>query len=212
MVLGTGPKSMEIQGIPPYVASWSAAGIPGFVPAVLDRWRRNYGDLPRRFVMVLCPQVEINAIGGLPGRVRELTSPRLRMQHFTGCHKPYVVLIHAGEDAEGWRDEVQGMLSWSEGYQVEVTEEMTRLQFIDAIEERDDGLELAGRRAGELQEAVAGGRTPSVDPASELRAPRSEWNRSPPVNGAGTDRRSRRSAGDSSRGSDKSADPVRRSG
>ena len=131
-------SELEIQGIPPYVKSWSVAVIPRFVPAVLDRWQRNYGKLPRQFVMVLCPQVEVSAIGGLPHRVRELTSPRFRMQHFTGCHKPYVVLIHAGEDPEGWREEIQSMLSWSEGYQVEISGEMTRLHFIDAVEERDD--------------------------------------------------------------------------
>jgi len=86
---------------------------------------------------VLCPQVEINAIGGLPDRVRELTSPRWRLQQFTGCHKPYLVLIHAGEDAERWRREVQGLLSWSEGYRVDITQDATRLQFIDAVEERE---------------------------------------------------------------------------
>ncbi len=134
----TPDKQLEIQGIPPYVKSWSVAVIPRFIPAVLDRWRRNYGELPQQFVMVLCPQVEINAVGGLPARVRELTNPKFRMQHFTGCHKPYVVLIHVGEDAEGWREEVQRMLSWSEGYRVETTEELTRLHFIDAVEERDD--------------------------------------------------------------------------
>ena len=61
-------EQLEIEGVPPYVASWSAAAIPGFVPAVLDRWQRNYGKLPARFIMVLCPKVEVNAIGGLPDR------------------------------------------------------------------------------------------------------------------------------------------------
>jgi len=135
--MGTASNTLEIQGIPQHVKSWSAAGLPRFVPAVLDRWRRNCGELPRRFVMVLCPQVEINAIGGLPDRVRELTSPRWRLQQFTGCHKPYLVLIHAGEDAERWRREVQGLLSWSEGYRVDITQDATRLQFIDAVEERE---------------------------------------------------------------------------
>ncbi|MGD8312445.1 MAG: hypothetical protein PVJ66_07590 [Gammaproteobacteria bacterium] len=132
------PERLEIQGIPPYVKSWSAAGIPRFVPAVLDRWRRNCGGLPNEFMLVLCPQVEINAMGGLPARVRELTSPRWRLQHFTGCHKPYLALIHTGKDAEAWRRSIQPMLAWSEGYRVEISGEMTRLQFIDATEERDD--------------------------------------------------------------------------
>ena len=47
-------------------------------------------------------------------------------------------LIHAGKNGDGWREEVQNMLSWSEGYEVAITEEMTRLAFIDAVEELDD--------------------------------------------------------------------------
>jgi hypothetical protein len=131
------PERLEIQGVPPYVASWSAAAIPGFVPAVLDRWQRNYGKLPARFIMVLCPKVEVNAIGGLPAGVVQRTNARLRMQHFTGCHKPYVVLFHAGEDAEEWRGEVQGLLPWSEGYTAESVDGVTRLRFVDAVEELD---------------------------------------------------------------------------
>ena len=132
------PRQFEIQGIPPYVKCWSVANIPNFVPSVLDRWQRNYGELPPQFVMVLCPQVEINAIGGLPTRIRELTNAKFRMQHFTGCHKPYMAFIHVDEDAEGWREEIQKMLSWSEGYCVELGEEVVRLRFIDAVEQLDD--------------------------------------------------------------------------
>jgi len=133
----TRPEQLEIHGVPPYVASWSAASIPGFVPAVLDRWQRNHGELPPRFIMVLCPLVEVNSIGGLPAGVRERTNPRLRLQHFTGCHKPYIVFFHAGEDAEEWRREVQDLLSWSEGYAVESVDGLTRLRFVDAVEELD---------------------------------------------------------------------------
>lgn len=131
-------QQLEIEGIPPYVESWSAASIPGFILSVLDRWRRNGGELPTRFVMVVCPQVEINAMGGLPQRVRELTNPRLRFLHFTGCSKPYLVLLYSGDDAEEWRTEVQRSLSWSEGYQAKLMGSMTRLKFIEAIEELDD--------------------------------------------------------------------------
>jgi hypothetical protein len=133
------PGSLEIHGVPANVASWSAAAIRGFLPAVLERWRRNNGELPEQFAVVICPQIEINALGGLPRRVRELTNPRLRFQHFTGCHKPYVILFHAGGDAEDWRREVQNLLSWSEGYQAESGDGVLRLRFIDAVEERDGG-------------------------------------------------------------------------
>lgn len=136
--MGPSEAVLEIEGVPPYVESWSAARIPGFIPAVLNRWRHNSGALPGRFVIVICPHVEIDARGGLPDRVRELSNPRQRFMHFTGCHKPYVVLFFSGDDAEAWRAEVQQLLAWSEGYQAELMPGMTRLKFIEAIEEFDD--------------------------------------------------------------------------
>lgn len=135
-------ERLEIEGIPPYIESWSAATLPGFIPSALNRWQYNYGALPARFVLVVCPQVEIDAMGGLPNRVRELTNPRLRLTHFTGCHKPYVVLLYAGDDAEEWRVEIQRLLSWSEGYQAKLVAGIARLKFIEATEEReDDGIQ-----------------------------------------------------------------------
>ncbi len=131
-------KHPEIIGLPPNVGSWSAIGIPGFVSGALKRWERDQGRLPSRFLLVACPTVEINANGGLPYRVRELTNPRHRLQHFTGCHKPYLVIFLEGDDADARRDEIQKWLSWSEGYQVECTDGSPRLRFIEAIEERDD--------------------------------------------------------------------------
>jgi hypothetical protein len=130
-------KQLEITGLPPYVGSWSVAGIPNFVTSVLNRWQRNYGRLPPRFLLLACPQVEVNAAGGLPRRVRELTDPRVRILHFTGCHKPYLVIILLGADAELRREEIQQQLAWSEGYAVEFAEGMTRLEFLDAIEQPD---------------------------------------------------------------------------
>jgi hypothetical protein len=128
---------VEITGIPAHVESWSVARIPGFVSAVLDRWQREYGALPSRFTMVMCPQVEIDARGGLPPKVYELTDARLRCQQFTGCHKPYRVIIFTGEDALQRRAEVQQQLSWSEGYEVHVTAGAIRLVFAEAVEEAD---------------------------------------------------------------------------
>ena len=130
-------KKPEIIGLPPNIGSWSAIGIPGFVSGALGRWARDQGKLPARFVLVACPKVEVNAHGGLPARVIELTNPRHRLQHFTGCHKPYLVIFLEGEDADTRRDEIQKWLSWSEGYQVEYTDGAPRLRFIDAVEELD---------------------------------------------------------------------------
>ena len=138
---------VAIQGLPPYVASWSCASIPGFVSAVLKRWQRNYGDMPSRFVMVLCPKVEVDAMGGLPERVRVLTNARQRVQHFTGCHKPYLVLFNHDEDAEAWREEIQGQLPWSEAYHAEIAHDMIQLEFIDAIEDLEHGQAVAIRSA-----------------------------------------------------------------
>lgn len=130
-------QQLEIMDQPPYIGSWSVIGIPGFANGVIKRWQRNYGRLPSQFVLVTCPQVEVNAIGGLPSRVRELTNARVRIQHFTGCHKPYLVIFLLDEYAEFRREEIQKSLSWSEGYHVEIKNNMTQLRFIEAIEEND---------------------------------------------------------------------------
>ena len=127
--------ALEIHGLPPHVASWSAARLDGLVPAVLERWRRSAATLPSRFVLVICPLVEVLARGGLPERVIELTDPRLRFQHFTGCHRPYVILIHAGADTGSWITAVQQQLAWSESYRAEFLDGALRLQFLNAVEE-----------------------------------------------------------------------------
>lgn len=132
------PEQLEITGVPPYIGSWSAVRLPGFIIKVLNRWQRNYGSLPSQFMLVACPQVEVNAVGGLPARVRELTDSRVRLLHFTGCHKPYLIILLFGADAEARRAEIQPWLAWSEGYQAEVRDGLIRLRFIDAIEEIDE--------------------------------------------------------------------------
>ncbi len=129
------PDKVEISGIPSHVESWCVAKIEGFVTAVLARWQREYGQLPTRFQMALCPQVEINAMGGLPPQVHELTDPRLTCRHFTGCHKPYVVVLFTGDQANSRRRQVQEFLSWSEGYEVETTDDAIRLRFVGYTEE-----------------------------------------------------------------------------
>lgn len=136
------PEHLEITGVPPYVGCWSAVGLPGFIMKVLNRWQRNYGSLPSSFMLVACPHVEVNAIGGLPSRVRELTDSRVRLLHFTGCHKPYLIILLLGDDAEACRAEIQKKLSWSESYEVEFKDRMTQLRFIEAIEEYDADDEL----------------------------------------------------------------------
>jgi hypothetical protein len=139
--MGLTQEHLAISGLPPHVGSWSVVGLRGFMIKVLNRWQRNYGRLPSQFMLVACPQVEINAVGGLPSRVRELTDSRVRILHFTGCHKPYLVILLLGDDAEARRCEIQKLLSWSEGYQVEFKDGMTQLRFIEAVEENDYNVE-----------------------------------------------------------------------
>ncbi len=129
---------LQITEVPPYIQSWSAVSLPGFILKVLDRWQRNYGHLPSQFRLIACPQVEVNAVGGLPARVRELTDSRVRLLHFTGCHKPYLIILLFGDKADARRTEIQRWLPWSEGYAVEISDGVIRLQFIDAVEEIDD--------------------------------------------------------------------------
>ena len=146
--------TVEICGVPDHVESWTVAKIPGFVAAVLTRWEREHGVLPARFHMVLCPQVEVNAMGGLPLTVHELTDPRLTCRHFTGCHKPYLVVIFVGDDADSRRQQVQDLLSWSEGYAVDKTDSSVRLQFAGYTEEMEyaDSPRPSARRLQELLE------------------------------------------------------------
>jgi hypothetical protein len=129
------PEHLEVEGLPPHVAAWSVARIPGFVGAVLKRWQMNHGELPSEFHVLMCPQVELNARGGLPPGVFALTHPKLHCRHFTGCMKPYFVAIFIGEDAGERSEKVLQILSWSEGYHVRICDEAIRLSFTGANED-----------------------------------------------------------------------------
>ncbi|CAK0775690.1 hypothetical protein CCP4SC76_6070006 [Gammaproteobacteria bacterium] len=130
------PTEVKILDMPRHVESWSAARIPGFVRAVLARWCRDRGvRLPDIFYMVLCPQTEINARGGLPEAVLEITDPRLRCRHFTGCHKPYFVVLFTDPQGDEHRAMIQRWLPWSEGYQVQVLPDGIQLVLREAVED-----------------------------------------------------------------------------
>jgi len=147
-----GPR-LEVVGLPPHVAAWSVARIPGFVLGVLSRWEREHGALPERFSLVLCPQAEVNALGGLPDGLHALTDPRLRCRHFTGCHRPYLVILFTGKEAEDRRSAAQALLPWSEGYRVTADAEQVRLEFAEAseaLEAEDADREAPAQRLREL--------------------------------------------------------------
>jgi hypothetical protein len=128
-------SEVEVGGVPDHVAAWSVARIPGFVLSVLQRWGREHGALPPSFSLLMCPQAEINAAGGLPEALHTLTDPRLRCRHFTGCHRPFLVVLFTGEDAEVRRGAAQALLPWSEGYRATLDGERVRLEFAEATED-----------------------------------------------------------------------------
>ena len=155
------PDRVEVVDVPVHVQSWNVAKIPGFVLAVLSRWQPAHGDLPEMFYLTMCPQVEINPLGGLPRRVVELTDPRLTCRHFTGCNKPYFVVIFAGEDAQTCQQEVQERLPWSESYEAQITASALRLTFSGASEDlEEDGSGKKPRRT--LQELLDRGDLVSI--------------------------------------------------
>jgi hypothetical protein len=155
------PERVEIEGAPTYMGAWSAAAIPGFVPAVLRRWQREFGPLPEPLFITLCPQVEINAAGGLPAAAVELSDARLRCRHFTGCHKPYFVMFFTGAEGPAHQDQAGELLAWSESYRLHVEPDRLRLEFRGATEALDDADEAPRPRtvaslleSGELLEVL----------------------------------------------------------
>lgn len=150
------PAQVEITDVPLHVQSWTVARIAGFVPAVLKRWQREFGDLPEKFHMVVCPQVEINARGGLPPEIHAITDPRLTCRHFTGCHKPYFVVLFKGADSAERRRRAQELLAWSEGYAVELTPAMIRLRLEGYTEDLEDE-DLPAGEARTLQDLLSTG-------------------------------------------------------
>lgn len=129
------PDTLAIAGLPPHVASWCVAKIPGFVPAILRRWLRAQTQLPESFCLVMCPVAEVNAHGGIPARVHELTDPRLTCRHFTGCSRPYYAMIFSGVDADSRRAQVQSVLPWSESYSVRIDAHCVHMDLIEAVED-----------------------------------------------------------------------------
>ena len=155
------PEQLELSGVPAHVQSWSMAKVSDFVQAVLSRWLRTHGTVPHRFFVIMCPQVEINERGGLPARVIELTDPRLTYRHFTGCNKPYFVVIFTGEDAYRRQQDVQALLAWSQPYEAEIMPTAVRLTFTGANEDlEEEGGKRRSRRM--LRDLLQQGELPST--------------------------------------------------
>jgi hypothetical protein len=151
------PTEVEITEVPSHVQAWSAARLPGFVPAVLNRWQREHGELPDRLHMVVCPQVEINARGGLPTEVHAITDPRLTCRQFTGCHKPYFIALFEGEKAASRSRSAQQLLAWSEAYAVEIAPSIIRLRLEGYTEDLDEDDETPEAPRRSLQDLLKSG-------------------------------------------------------
>ena len=125
-------NSFQITGKPP---PWSVAGVKNFVTGALRRLESVGGNLPEHFRMSCCPWGERNAIGGTPAPLREVMDPRLRLVHFTGCGRPYLVAVFTGDDAAESQDKAREHLPWSEHFEVRVDGDRALLHFLDSTED-----------------------------------------------------------------------------
>jgi hypothetical protein len=150
-------EKVDVSEVPPYIKAWSVTGVDRFIPAILGRWQRERGAWPQECYLVFCPRVEVNALGGLPGEVLELSDPRHRMSHFTGCHRPYTAILLQGEDADQRRAAIHELLPWSESYRATVEGERVRLTFLDATEDLLEDPPDAGQARERFQKLCASG-------------------------------------------------------
>jgi hypothetical protein len=125
-------SGFQVQGDPP---PWSVVDVNNFIVGALARVEDGGGALPRRFRMSCCPWGERNAVGGTPLPVQEVTDPRLRLVHFTGCGRPYLVALFIGDDAARRQDAARGHLPWSEHFDVSLDGDVAALQYLDYTED-----------------------------------------------------------------------------
>jgi hypothetical protein len=125
-------EAFEVQGDTP---AWTVTHVSKFVVGALGRAEREGGPLPERFHLTLCPFGERNAAGGIPGPVHATLDPRFRLVHFTGCGRPYLVVLYIGADAAARQADAIAHLPWSEHYAVEAREGTAHLEFLAATEQ-----------------------------------------------------------------------------
>ena len=148
----------NVHGIPVYVESWAAALVSNLVSTALMRWEREYEKLPESFYMLICPQVEINARGGLPADIHEYIDAKLTCRQFTGCHKPYFIALFVDKSAEESCLKTQQLLAWSEAYKVNIKEGDVILHFVGCTEELDDEIESEfSEKKKKFQELISTG-------------------------------------------------------
>ena len=124
--------SFTLEGATP---PWSVIGVDKFVTGALGRIEGGGGTLPAHFRMSCCPWGERNALGGTPEPVREIMDPRLRLVHFTGCGRPYLVVLFIGDDAAQRQQIAMQHLPWSEHFDVRINGGEAALSYLESTED-----------------------------------------------------------------------------
>jgi len=122
----------EVSGSPP---PWSVTGVDKFMVSVIERAEREGGDLPESFFVSLCPWGERNAVGRGAVELRDVMDPRFRLVHFTGCGRPYLVVVLTGDDAAKRQQIAMKYLPWSEHYRARLRGGVIELVFVAEVEE-----------------------------------------------------------------------------
>jgi hypothetical protein len=125
----------RIEGtVPP----WSVTSVHNFVVGALNRAQRDAWALPGQFRLSICPWGERNILGGTPTQVQEVINPRLRLVHFTGCGRPYLLILFVGEDAAAHQQIAMQYLPWSEHFSVTCHDNEAALDYHGSTEEIND--------------------------------------------------------------------------
>lgn len=126
----------DILGSPP---PWSVTAVDKFVVSSLQRAQREGGALPQQFHMSMCPWGERNAMGEAWSTAQTVIDPRFRIVHFTGCSRPYLVVLFVGEDAPQHQQVIMRYTPWSEHYEVELDVNGTiLLRYLGCTEEPEE--------------------------------------------------------------------------
>ena len=134
---------------------WSVTGVDKFIVSVIERAEREGGALPEEFFLSLCPWGERNAVSGGAVELRDVMDPRFRLVHFTGCGKPYLVVVLTGDDAANRQQIAMKYLPWSEHYRACLRGGIIEMVFVAEVEqpEIDSSEELEERRLVQLFQA-----------------------------------------------------------
>jgi hypothetical protein len=121
----------RVRGNPP---PWTVTGVNRFLVGALERIASLGTPLPERFRLSVCPWGERNQLGGTPAPVQAVTDPRLRLVHFTGCGRPYLLALFQGDDAGARQDIAMRHLPWSEHFTVTLAGDQAELTYLDCTE------------------------------------------------------------------------------